>query len=114
MSNQEPIRSKIDPMLSDEEEAERYLARCKHHLHPENKECWMDEKFTSNKHEKYMESMNLPGLNPKDVIHPIEHGYYNYLNTTEILIVHTINGFSDHIVRYNNQYRKQTGIGGEK
>ena len=113
-NSNEQVRSKVDPEISDEELAEKYLLTCRHHLHPANHECWLGEKFTHPKHKEHMEAMGLKELKPADVIYPIEHSYYNYLNTAEILLGHVIYGFDDHVRRYKTQYEKHTGNGGEK
>jgi hypothetical protein len=110
MSKNEPIRSKVDPDLPDEERAEKYLASCKHYLHPENEECWLGEKLNSSVHDEYMTAMGLKGLTPRDVIYPLEHGYYKYLTTFEILV----SELKDHKVRYTAKYEKYTNTGGEK
>ena len=114
MEKPNQIRSKVEVEISDEELAEKYLASCKHNLHPANKECWLGEKFNHPKHKEHMEAMGLKDHTPADVIYPIEHSYYKYLNTAEILLGHVQYGFDDHVRRYKAKYEKITEDGGDQ
>ena len=90
--------------------AEDYLGSCKHGLHPSNRECWLGLKYDSNVHGEILIAMGLKGMKPRDVIYPIEHGYYKYLKTKEIRLA----GLDDHVTRYKAKYEKIVGNGGGK